>query len=67
MENNVNKFKEWMDKTGITMLDFAKICGVNVNTIYKAYRGIALYRKDPAKRISRHTKGAVTVQDLGLQ
>ena len=62
----LEKFKKWLDEKGISPLAFSRTCKVNHITIYKAYHGKPLTRRDSAKKIVRYCNGSITLKDLGI-
>lgn len=58
------KFKEYLDNSDETMLQFSRRTFLAFNTILKIYRGGKI-RRNVAKIVERATKKVVTIQDLG--
>lgn len=58
------KLSEYLDKTGVSIANFSRSCGISENTMYTYVKGTSQPSIDNALKIEKQTSGAVKVSDF---
>lgn len=58
------KLKDYLRRNKIHAVEFALSCGISISSLYSYLRGETTPRIEAAMKISRETKGKVSIEDM---